>query len=107
MSDRTNHNTLAFRILLVIAAFALAAAPAEKAFGESGIDVALALAIGAVGLLAYGELSNRTLLLKPRTEPVVVAPVVEDHWRSDRWVQDSVTRGMRALEEWRLEQRDA
>ena len=106
MNDKIS-SSLAFRVLVVIAGFALVAVPAEKAFGDQGVDVALALAIGAVGLLAYCELTHRTLLLKPRTEQVVAEPVVEDHWRSDRWVQDAVERGFRALEEWRLEQRDA
>lgn len=106
MSDRTN-STLAFRVLLVIAAFALAAVAAEHLFGDRGIDVALALAIGAVGLLAYSELTGRRLPLPRRAAQPVPEPVVEDHWRSDRWVQDAVDRGMRALEEWRLEQRDA
>ena len=93
-------DSLAFRVLAVIAGFAVVAVVAKHFFGDRGIDVALIVAIGAIGQLTGRA---RVPARRRRTAPV---PVIEDHWRSDRWVQESVERGMRALDEWRVEQRD-
>jgi hypothetical protein len=102
--------TLAVRLLVVIAAFAVITIPARDAFGVRGVELSLVLAIVAIGLLAYCELTGRTPLGlvgggRPATTSLTATP--EDHWRSDRWVRETVENGWRALEEWRLEQRDA
>lgn len=112
MDDGSNKasRTLAVRLLLIIAVFALVSIPARDALGVRGVEVSLAVAIGAIALLAYCELTGRTLLsLLPRRRPSAAAAPAqpEDHWRSDRWVRETVENGWRALEEWRLEQRDA
>jgi hypothetical protein len=102
--------TLALRLLVVIAAFAVLTIPARDAFGVRGVEVSLALAIGAISVLAYCELTGRTLrslIPSMRTTTTPAPAKAEDHWRSDRWVRETVENGWRALEEWRLEQRDA
>lgn len=113
MDDSSNSRasrTLAVRLLVIIAAFALVSIPARDALGVRGVEVSLAVAIAAIALLAYCELTGRPLLslLPHRRKPAPVVPAqAQDHWRSDRWVRETVENGWRALEEWRLEQRDA
>lgn len=113
VSDDNNKasKTLALRLLVVIAGFALLTVPARDAFGIRGVELSLVLAIGAIGLLAYCELTGRTLRSLVPSGKQVTAPVTataqEDHWRSDRWFRETVDNGWRALEEWRLEQRGA
>jgi hypothetical protein len=102
--------TLALRLLVVIAAFAVLTIPARDALGVRGVELSLVLAISAIAVLAYCELTGRTLLslVRRRRTATTTAPAKpEDHWRSDRWVRETVDNGWRALEEWRLEQRDA
>ena len=78
---------------------------ARALLGDLGVLLALLVALVAVGVFAYGELTGRPVLLGRRV--AVEPPVVPDTWRSERWIAEAVERGLRAIDEWRLEQRDA
>jgi hypothetical protein len=82
---------------------------ARSALGDLGVQLVLPVCLVAVMVFAYGELTGRPVPLSNllRRRAVVEAPVVEDTWRSERWVSEAVERGLRALEEWRMEQREA
>ena len=82
---------------------------ARSALGDLGVLLVLLLGLVAVMGFAYGELTGRPVpgLRRRWREPVVEAPAVPDTWRSERWIAEAVERGLRALDEWRLEQRDA
>lgn len=97
------------RVLTVACVFLVLTVPAKWLFGELGVEVVLGFGLAAIVVLAYEELSGRRVP-RPRfgAAPVEAEePEVEDTWRSERWVAEAVERGMRALEEWRLEQREA
>jgi hypothetical protein len=81
---------------------------ARSAFGDVGVQLALLVAAVAVTAFAYGELTGRPVRWPVRRQQQVAeAPAVPDTWRSERWIADAVERGLRALDEWRLEQREA
>jgi hypothetical protein len=82
---------------------------ARSALGDLGVVVALLLTHGAVSVFAYGELTGRTVPwpVALRRTADVQEPAVPDAWRSERWIAEAVERGLRAIDEWRLEQRDA
>lgn len=111
MDDSTDQqgSTSVFRVLTVACVFLVLTVPARALFGETGVEVVLGFGLLAIVVLAYEELSGRRVP-RPRlrrTEVEVAEPVVEDTWRSERWVAEAVERGLRALDEWRLEQREA
>jgi hypothetical protein len=62
-----------------------------------------------VSVFAYGELTGRTVPWpwRLRRTADVQEPAGPDAWRSERWIAEAVERGLRAIDEWRLEQRDA
>ena len=78
----------------------------RSALGDLGVQVVLLVALVAVGVFAYGELTGRPVQLL-RRRAVAAPPPVPDTWRSERWIAEAVERGLRALDEWRLEQREA
>ena len=83
--------------------------PARAAFGDAGVRAVLLVALVVVALFAYEQLTGRrlprpALLSGPPAAPAVVP--VDDVWRSERWIREAVQRGLRALDEWRLEQRE-
>ena len=107
MDDRASTKTKA--ALLVVAGAALVTIPAQRVFGDDGVRAVLLLGLVAVAAIAWSELTGRPLPRVVgrgrRTAPA--APAVEDPWRSERWIREAVERGLRALDEWRLEQREA
>ena len=107
MDDQASTKTKA--ALLVTGGAVLGAIPAQRVFGDDGVRTVLLLGLVAVAALAWSELTGRPLSgvgrRGPRSTPP--APVVEDLWRSERWIREAVERGLRALDEWRLEQREA
>jgi hypothetical protein len=82
---------------------------ARSALGDLGVQVVLLVALVAVMGFAYGELTGRPVpgLRRLRRADVAEAPPVPDTWRSERWIAEAVERGLRALDEWRWEQRSA
>ena len=89
-------------LLLVLAA--------RAAFGEPGVQVTLLLTAAAVAVYASQRLTGRRVAWHARgTVPAAAAaePAAEDVWRSERWIAEAVARGLRALDEWRLEQSQA
>jgi hypothetical protein len=82
---------------------------ARSALGDLGVQLVLLIAAVAVMAFAYGELTGRPVpwLARSRRQAVALAPLVPDTWRSERWIAEAVERGLRALDEWRLEQREA
>ena len=116
MDDRTSSSatTLAF----AFAGCLLLVLPARAAFGERGVEVVLAVALLLLTACAYVRLTGRALgrplggplgwpPLRPRPVQAEPAAVVEDVWRSERWIREAVQRGLRAVDEWRLEQSEA
>ena len=77
----------------------------KAAFAGCGLLVALV----AVGVLAYGELTGRPVPWpgRARRHSPAAAPAADGTWRSERWIAEAVERGLRELDAWRLEQRDA
>lgn len=82
---------------------------ARSAFGDLGVELVLLVSLCALIAFAYGELTGRPVpgLRRLRTAPVDDAPPASDTWRSERWIAEAVERGLRALDEWRWEQRSA
>jgi hypothetical protein len=82
---------------------------ARSALGDVGVQVVLLVTMVAVLVYAYGELTGRPVpgLDRFRRGPAAEPPVVPDTWRSERWIAEAVERGLRALDEWRWEQREA
>lgn len=108
MDDRTGTSN-AGRVVLAALGFLVAVLAARATLGDPGVQVVLLVTTAAVCALAWTSLTGRPL---PRLAllggaPPVAAPVVEDVWRSERWIAEAVVRGLRALDDWRLEQREA
>ena len=82
---------------------------ARNALGDLGVHLVLLLSFVAVAAFAYGELTGRPApwLARWHRQDDAEAPAVPDAWRSERWIAEAVERGQRALDEWRLEQREA
>ena len=82
---------------------------ARNALGDLGVHLVLLLALVAVAVFAYGELTGRPVPWPARwtRQDEAEAPTAPDAWRSERWIAEAVERGLRALDEWRLEQREA
>jgi len=108
MDERADATTTT-RALLLVGAFLLLTLPARDLFGDRGVTAVLLVALVGVAVLAYGELTGRPVLwpLRRAAASQTEAVAAPDEWRSERWVRDAVERGLRSLEEWRLEQRDA
>lgn len=102
--DDTRDNGLALKAIGVVVLFVALAFPAKQHFGESGASVMLALALAGVVLLMHAQHTGRSLLRLAGSRSVVPPAPVEDAWRSERWVQEAVSRGMRAIEDWRHDQ---
>ena len=79
---------------------------ARSALGDLGVQLVLLVSLGALTVFAYGQLTGRPVPGLRRAAPAE-APAVPDTWRSERWIADAVERGLRALDEWRWEQRSA
>lgn len=97
------------KVALSVTAFLVLLVLGRAVLGEPGVTLVLLLTMVALSVYAYGQLTGRPLprlSLPPRGAPAQ-PPVVEDVWRSERWVAEAVERGLRALDEWRLEQREA
>jgi hypothetical protein len=108
MDDRTGTSNAA-KLVLAGFAFLVAIVVARDVLGDLGAQLVLLVTMVAVAALAWTTLTERPLprLLLPGGAAPAAAPVVEDVWRSERWIAEAVERGLRALEEWRLEQREA
>jgi len=109
MDDQTGTSTTA-KVVLSASSFLVAVLLARAAFGDVGVQTVLLGTMALVAALAWCQLTERPLprlaqLSRGSDDPP--APVVEDTWRSERWIAEAVDRGLRALEEWRLEQREA
>ncbi len=108
MDDRTGTSNAA---KLVLASFGLlvVALTARAVLGDLGVQLVLLATMVGVSLLAWTSLTERPLPRLSLLGGGAPAPerVAEDVWRSERWIAEAVERGLRALDEWRLEQRDA
>lgn len=101
-------STMTKAALLVVGAVVLLSIPTQRMFGEAGVQAVLLLGLVVVAVIAWYQLTERPLPgAVRRRRSAAPAPVVEDPWRSERWVREAVERGLRALDEWRLEQREA
>ncbi len=108
MDDQDRAPALARAALVGSGALVLLVA-ARSALGDLAAHGVLLLVLVALLVFAYGQLTGRPLprLGRPAQREVAAPPVVEDVWRSERWITEAVARGLRALDEWRLEQRGA
>ncbi len=109
MDDSTG-TASAGQILGTAAGLGVLALLARAVAGQAGVTVVLGVSLAVVLVLAHRQLTGRPLrrpavLARGRRTPV--EPVVVDAWRSERWIRDAVERGLRSLEDWRLEQREA
>ena len=95
-------NALSRRMAVVVAAFALAVLAGYLLAGERAVAPLLFAALVAVALIARGEVTGRSLL--PQPAAVDIPRQRQPEWYSERWVQETVQRGLRSLEEWRREQ---
>ena len=75
---------------------------ARSALGDVGLLLVALLALGVVATAAGGQARPREALV-----PSLTSDGVPDTWRSERWIAEAVERGLRALDEWRWEQRQA
>jgi len=110
MDDRAGTSTIG-AVMAVAGCLLLLVLAARAVFGQTGVEAALVVAMVVLVAYAYEQLSGKRLprpSLRPRPAvPAPAAPVVEDTWRSERWIAEAVERGVRALDEWRLEQSEA
>ena len=109
MDDQTGTSTTA-RVVLSTLSFLVAVLLARAVLGDLGVQVVLLGSMALVAALAWCQLTERPL---PRLAQLSrgsddsPAAVVDDTWRSERWIAEAVDCGLRALEDWRLEQREA
>ena len=109
MDDQTGTSTTT-KVVLWGLTFLVGVLLARTVFGDVGVQTVLLGTMVVIAALAWCQLTGRPL---PRLAQLSSgaaeqpAPVVEDAWRSERWIAEAVDRGLRALEEWRLEQREA
>jgi hypothetical protein len=102
--DRASRRT---RAVLVGCGLLLLLLVARSALGDLGVQLVLLVALVALAVFAYGELTGRPVPALRRGREAAPPPEPPDAWRSERWIAEAVERGLRALDEWRLEQRDA
>jgi hypothetical protein len=76
---------------------------ARSALGDVGLLLVALLALGVVVTALGGQAARRREALVPS----LTRDGVPDTWRSERWIAEAVERGLRALDEWRWEQRQA
>ena len=107
MDDSTG-TASARQILRAAAGVAVLALLARAVAGEAGVTVVLVVSLAVLAVFAVQQLTGRPLpRLRARERRAPAEPVVVDAWRSERWIRDAVERGLRSLEDWRLEQREA
>lgn len=108
MDDRPGTSTIG-AVMACAGGLLLLVLPARAAFGDVGVQAVLLLALVGVALFGYEQLTGRRLprpvLLAGRPAPPATRPT-DDPWRSERWIREAVQRGLRSLDEWRLEQRE-
>ena len=108
MDDRTGTSNAA---KLVLSAFGVvvAALAARAVLGDLGVQLVLLATMLTVSALAWSSLTGRPLPRLPLSGGGAPVPegTRQDVWRSERWIAEAVERGLRALDEWRLEQREA
>ncbi len=75
---------------------------ARSALGDGGLLLVALLALGVVATALGGQAARRREALAPS-----LTPDRPDTWRSERWIAEAVERGLRTLDEWRWEQRQA
>ncbi len=98
-------NDLRTKSIGVLLGVALLALAAQQAYGDVGLKAVLVLTLGALALVAFHWVSGRSFAGWQRAEKAQPAePVEEDAWRSERWVRESVERGLRTLDVWRFDQ---
>ena len=108
MDEREQRDQVTSRTVAAVLGAALLAYVAHAAFGQTGLQTAVVLVLGAVAIVALHRASGRELVglaalrRQPRPEPE--RPVQEDHWKSERWVSEAVERGIRSLDAWRFDQ---
>lgn len=106
MDDRTDDTTpvsTTTKALAVVAVAAVLGLGARELFGDAGVTAVLVLALVAVAALAYRELGGPVPARLTRTAPERPEEP-EVLWRSERWFAETVERGLRALDVWRLDQ---
>lgn len=103
--DDTRDNGLALKAIGIVAVFVALAFPAKQHFGDAGVSAMLFLALAVVLLLMHAQLTGRSLVRLPGSGHVVAAAPAQDEWRSERWVREAVERGLRAIDDWRHDQR--
>lgn len=102
-------STMTKAVLVVVGAAVLLLLPAQRLFGDHGVEAVLLLGLVTAAAIAWSGLTGRPLPRWGRLgRPAAVPPsIVEDTWRSERWVREAVERGLRAIDEWRWEQSQA
>ena len=108
MDDRTGTSNAA-KLLLSAFGFLVVALTARAYLGDLGVQAVLLVAMVGVAALAWSSFTERPLPRLALFGGGSPAPerAVEDVWRSERWIAEAVERGLRSLDEWRLEQREA
>ena len=101
-------NDLATKGVALLVGVALLAFAAQQVFGEDGVTAVLVLSLGVLAIMGFHRLSGRSfagLSLPQRAEQdEPEAPAQDDTWRSERWVREAVARGLRSMDEWRMDQ---
>ena len=114
MDDRTGTSNAA-KLVLSAFGFLVVALTARAVLGDLGVQLVLLVTMLGVAALAWTSFTERPLPRLALFDSGALfgggtpAPdrAVEDVWRSERWIAEAVERGLRALDEWRLEQREA
>lgn len=100
-------NDVARRGVAVLLGTGLLAFAAYQGFGTAGLRALLVLTVGAVAMVAFHWLTGRSfagLAGRRSRDEAPYEPVKDDAWRSERWVREAVERGLRSLDEWRIDQ---
>ena len=99
---------LTVRSLLIVAVFPLCGYGARAVYGDAGVNLALLAALSAVVVVFHTELrperGGEATAEKARTSGLRDQNQRGSEWRSERWIRDQASTGLRALDDWRRTQ---
>ena len=99
-------DALAVRSLLIVAVFPLCGYGVRAVYGDAGVNLALLTALSALVVVFHIELrpDGEATAVKARTSGLRDRDQRGSEWRSERWIREQASTGLRALDDWRRTQ---